>query len=133
MSGGSYSGTSALARSQQGRGLEVTGNFSAEPALHGTVGSLLFRLSLAGLQRIDAGLEGAWSETASPIWHAGRRGARLRDVPKSHARYRPSLELVFRQHWVGLHCYRPLDDRYVFDEDLARAVVRYVDLVLGRA
>ena len=86
---------------------------------------ILDQVSLAGLEWIDAGLEGAWSETARVIWRPGARAAELSGLP-SHEAFVPAIELVFPGHWIGIRCARRIDGRNVFDEDSVCAIVETV-------
>ena len=67
----------------------------------------LERLLIDALQRfdvlrIDAGLEGAWSETVRAIYTPDRGwlGATLDDL--THARFKPCVEVYFEGFWLGL-------------------------------
>ena len=84
-------------------------------------------ISLSGIIRIDAGLEGDWSGTVVPVWTRDEGLIGFDRVARSHPEHRPSLELYYDGAWVGIHCFQREGDRNIFDEDLARAVVRWVD------
>jgi hypothetical protein len=91
---------------------------------------ILEGLRLDGLVRIDAALEGDWNPTVRTVWtrDAGRRTP---DEPlPSHPSFKPSLELYFDDHWVGIHCYRCIDGRNVFDGELAQAVIGFIEAKL---
>ena len=61
-------------------------------------------------------------------------GRRALDGPfASHPSFKPSLELYFDDHWVGIHCYWRVDGRNVFDGELAQTVIDFVEAKLGEA
>jgi hypothetical protein len=93
--------------------------------------ALIGRLSLDALVRIDAGLEGDWSDTATIVWTRERGLMGFGGVPTSHSDYVPSLELMFPNYWVGVRCFVRDRDQNVFDETLATAVIDLVERRLG--
>jgi hypothetical protein len=93
--------------------------------------ALIRRLSLDELVRIDAGLEGAWSETVTTVWTRERGLLGFGGVPAGHSAHVPSLELMFPNYWVGVRCFVRDRDQNVFDETFARAVIDLVERRLG--
>ena len=87
---------------------------------------LLKEISLAGILRVDAGLEGDWSGSVTTIWSPGTALV-VDGVMRSHPHHKPSLELYFDGSWVGLHCFSRVDGTNRFDEDLARRVVSFIE------
>ena len=94
---------------------------------HHVARSLIESLSLDGLTRIDAALEGDWSGTVSTVWTRDHGLLGFGAVPQSHPEYVPSIELIFADCWVGLRCSAREDDRNVFDEALARRIIDLVE------
>ena len=93
--------------------------------------ALIRRLSLDELVRINAGLEGAWSETVTTVWTRERGLLGFGGVPTGHSDHVPSLELMFPNSWVGVRCFVRDRDQNVFDETFARAVIDLVERRLG--
>lgn len=92
---------------------------------------ILERLPLAELKRIDVALEGDWSSTVSTIWTRQERLIGFSKVTRGHKTFRPSLELYFDGMWLGVHCFKRVDDENIFDEQLALNIVRNVDSMLN--
>lgn len=88
--------------------------------------SWLTGVAVADIVRIDAGLEGDWSGTVTPIWTRADGFVGFPDGGLRHARFRPSLELYFEGGWIGIHCYRVVDGYCILDEERARTVVEHV-------
>ena len=88
-------------------------------------------VTLNDLTRIDAGLEGDWSSSVQTVWTraGGHRG--FYDVVRQHETCRPSIELYFRDSWLGCHCYRRVDNVNVFDEAKASRLIDEVEHALG--
>jgi hypothetical protein len=76
--------------------------------------------------RIDAGLEGQWSETVTAVWSPESGVVNFSDVVRSHPDYRPALELYLDDCWIGIPCSVFQDGRHVLDEDKARQLIEYV-------
>ncbi len=87
----------------------------------------LREISLDGLRRIDVALEGDWNPTVVTVWsrEEGRHG--FSAVARSHPTHKPSLELYFENVWLGIHCFRRIDDENAFDEELAIRIIEYVE------
>lgn len=93
---------------------------------------ILDDISLHNLKRIDAALEGNWNPTVTTIWTRERGFIGFDSVIRSDSELKPSLELYFENHWIGLHCYREIDQQNVFDEPLAIRIIEYIDKNLNR-
>jgi hypothetical protein len=76
--------------------------------------------------RIDAGLEGQWSETVTAVWTPGPGDMGLSDVVRSHVEFQPALELYLDDCWIGIPCSVFQDGQHVLDEDKARQLIEYV-------
>jgi hypothetical protein len=87
---------------------------------------LVRRVPLDGILRIDVGLEGEWSGTVTTIWSPGKP-VDVGNVTRFHRVHKPSLELYFEGAWVGLHCFDRADGLNVFDEELAREIVSFIE------
>jgi hypothetical protein len=76
--------------------------------------------------RIDLGLEGDWSPTVRCVWDpaSGFRGWGTLETNRLH---RPCLELYLSDGWIGVHCFRLIEDRYEFDQERAMAIIEYVE------
>jgi hypothetical protein len=92
---------------------------------------VLSEISLADLRRIDVSLEGDWNARITPVWTRETGFLGFANVTRRHVTHKPSLELYFRDSWVGCHCFRRVGGENVFDEELARAIVGYVEEVLA--
>ena len=93
---------------------------------------ILTEISVNDLIRIDAALEGKWDTTVATIWSRQRGCKGFEKVSRRHATFKPSIELYFKDGWVGIHCFNRVGDTYVFDEQLARDVIDYVENALNR-
>jgi hypothetical protein len=100
-------------------------------ASHG-LPEILTEISLERLIRIDAGLEGDWSPTVVTVWSSDDGLVGFEAVADRHPVFKPSLELYFDGAWIGVHCFRRVGDENVFDEELARDVIGYVEEVRAR-
>ena len=88
---------------------------------------ILSAISLHGLQRIDAALEGNWNPTVTTIWTRERGFIGFDRIIRADPKLKPSLELYFENHWIGLHCYKEIDRQNVFDETLAEQIIEYIE------
>jgi hypothetical protein len=76
--------------------------------------------------RIDAGLEGQWSETVTAVWTPKADVVDLSDVVHSHPKYRPALELYLDDCWIGVPCSVFQGGEHRLDEEKARRLIEYV-------
>ncbi len=83
------------------------------------------RFDLAGLQRIDLALEGAWSETVVTVWTAKDGLIGFSQTPPGS----PSLELYFEDIWI--HCYQRVGHKTHFDQSYAQAIIDWVERKLN--
>lgn len=88
---------------------------------------LLEEISLTNLHRIDVALEGDWSSTVVTVWTRKDRSLGLSEVRMSHEVFKPSVELYFDNSWVGIHCFKRVDNMNVFDNELALRIIDYVE------
>lgn len=89
--------------------------------------AIVREISFDGLTRIDVALEGNWSPTVVTVWTRETRFVGFSEVARSHPTFQPALELYFKNAWLGIHCYRHTEGQNVFDEELARRVIDYVE------
>jgi hypothetical protein len=82
---------------------------------------LLEEISLTNLHRIDVALEGDWSSTVVTVWTRKNRFLGFHEV------FKPSVELYFDNSWVGIHCFKRVDNMNVFDKELALRIIDYVE------
>ena len=88
---------------------------------------ILGGLPLAGIVRIDLGLEGDWSPTVRPVWSREEGFLGFGDpLPVGHDTT-PALELYFDGAWVGVHCGASTPDGVVLDAFAARRVIDWVE------
>ncbi len=92
---------------------------------------ILKEISVQGLERIDVGLEGDWSPTVVTVWSRETGLLGFSKVTRSHPRCKPSLELYFENAWVGIQCFKRIDNQNVFNEELAIKVIEYVEESFG--
>jgi hypothetical protein len=97
-----------------------------------TVPDILAQISLDGLIRIDAALEGDWSGTVATVWTREKGRLGFDAVAGPHPAFRPSLELCFTGSWVGIHCFFVSDGQNVFNEPFARDIVDYIEYQLRK-
>jgi hypothetical protein len=90
------------------------------------------KISIADIKRVDIALEGNWNRTVTTVWDRKKGFGGFSKVKKQHARYKPSVELYFPDYWVGIHCYKRLKGRNVFDARLALRIIKYIDRRLDR-
>jgi hypothetical protein len=64
---------------------------------------ILNDISLRGLMRIDAALEGNWNPTVTTVWTKKKGFIGFSSVTHSHPDLKPSLELYYKDRWIGLH------------------------------
>ena len=88
---------------------------------------LLEEISLTNLHRIDVALEGDWSSTVVTVWTRKDRFQGLSEVRMSHEVFKPSVELYFDNSWVGIHCFKRVDNMNVFDKELVLRIIDYVE------
>ena len=88
---------------------------------------LLEEISLTNLHRIDVALEGDWSSTVVTVWTRKDRFLGLSEVRMSHEVFKPSVELYFDNSWVGIHCFKRVDNMNVFDKELGLRIIDYVE------
>ncbi len=88
---------------------------------------IIKEISLQEIQRIDAALEGNWSPTVVTVWSREKGIHGFSEVSLTHPEHKPSLELYFKNTWIGIHCFRRTDNRNVFDEDYALKIIEYVE------
>ena len=91
------------------------------------VREMLDDLSLDDLVRIDAGLEGDWSDTVVTIWTRQDGLIGFGSAPASHSEHFPSVELIFRAHWLGMRCYVRHAGLNELDERMAMTVIELVE------
>ena len=91
---------------------------------------LLSACELDDLTRIDVGLEGDWSRTVQVAWTREGRSQVLDTQRLEHASFRPSLELYFKDGWLGLHCFRRCNRKNVLDEEALARVINLVEAAL---
>ena len=94
---------------------------------------ILSTLAYADLIRIDAALEGAWSETVTPVWTRDSGFLGFAHVASAQPGRRPALELYFPGYWIGLHCFQERDGSFELDASYAREIIAYVDAAVRRA
>lgn len=83
-------------------------------------------LPLAELRRIDGALEGNWNATVTTVWSPEDKTIDFSKMVKSHPTFKPSLELYFDGAWMGVHCFKRVDEQNVFDEELARKIINQI-------
>lgn len=88
--------------------------------------SILGAIEMDSLTQIDAGVEGRWADTVVTVWTPADglsldRALHLRDPER-----KPSLELMFPAHWVGVHCFTTSGGGFALDADAAKDIIAYV-------
>lgn len=107
------------------------GGPSPEPATLDSLHDVVASAPLGRIRRLDLGLEGDWSATATTIWDRDRGLIGIPETPYSHPHHRPSLELYYDGAWVGMHCFRRERELNVLDEALARSVIAWIESSLA--
>lgn len=92
---------------------------------------LVTAVPLAGLVRIDLGLEGDWSGSVVTVWRRNEGLLGFERAVREHAEHTPSLELYYDGGWVGVHCHKVEDGVRRFDESMARRIIEYVEDALA--
>jgi hypothetical protein len=87
-------------------------------------------VSLTNLNRVDVALEGDWGATVVTVWTRKDGFLGFSGVTTSHEVLRPSIELCFGDSWVGIHCFKRVDGGYLFDKELALAIIDYIEAKL---
>jgi hypothetical protein len=88
-------------------------------------------ISITGITRIDVALEGDWNATVKTVWTRDRGFLGFTDIHRSHPNFRPSIELYFDDHWIGIHCYQRRGNLYHFDENYALRIINHVSKETG--
>ena len=88
---------------------------------------LLKQISLKTLTRIDVGLEGNWSPTVMTVWDKKKGFLGFEGVVMQHTVLKPSIEIYFKDAWLGLHCCRAEPVGMVFDQNAAKEIIAYVE------
>ena len=88
---------------------------------------LIRDISLNKLKRIDVGLEGNWNSSVVTIWTRNEGLIDSCRFNESDTVYKPSLELYFEDGWIGIHCYKQLSNRNVFNRDFALKIIQFVE------
>lgn len=88
---------------------------------------ILKEIPLDNLFRIDVALEGDWSQTVVTIWTREKGLLGFSRITRSHSIFKPSLELYFENSWVGIHCFKRIENQNVFDEPLALKIIDYIE------
>ena len=83
--------------------------------------------SYSGLIRIDVGMEGNWNPTVTTVWERSKGLIGFERVIRKHPEYKPSMELYYKDGWIGVHCYRTEKDQHDFDETLALHIIQYIE------
>ena len=90
------------------------------------------KIDIERIKRVDVALEGNWNRTVTTVWDRKVGFKDFSKVKKSHARYKPSIELYFHDYWIGVHCYRRKKGKNVFDDRLALKIISYIDFRLRK-
>lgn len=99
--------------------------------LDGSIPPWLWDVPMEHVIRIDAGLEGRWTETVTPVWSEVAGFVGFGRAVTSHPRYRPALELALADGWIGVPCFRVCGGRNVLDQAKARLLIARVELRRG--
>ena len=88
---------------------------------------ILEEISYDRLERIDLALEGDWNATVVTVWlkDSGLLGFEKSKI--KHPEFKPSLELYFKDVWVGIHCYQTINGQNVFDKQKAEKIIAYIE------
>ena len=88
---------------------------------------IIHEISMKTIQRIDVALEGDWSPTVVTVWSPEQGSTGFSEVTGLHSENKPSLELYFKDSWIGIHCFNRINGKNVFDEAFARRIIEYVE------
>ena len=69
------------------------------------------------VDRIELGLEGDWSATVRTVWSRDQGFLGFDG---------PATELYLADGWIGVHCFRFEDGRYMLDREKAEALIKHV-------
>lgn len=92
---------------------------------------VLEKIALKDLTRIDAALEGNWNPTVTTVWTKKDGFIGFSKVKKSHGTFKPSIELYFKDSWIGIHCFKQMNNTNVFDEKFAMGILDFIMKKLG--
>lgn len=93
--------------------------------------SAIKQLDLSGLIRIDYSIEGAWNDNLTVIWERDKGMLDYSSINRSHEIHKPAIELYFPGYWLGLHCYNEDQGKYIFDENYALRIIKYIEKQLN--
>jgi len=91
------------------------------------VPTIIKKISLKNLIRIDAALEGNWNPTTTAIWTRKNGFIGFSKAKKSHRVFKPSIELYFKDSWIGIRCFKRIKNKNVFNEKLAMSIINFVE------
>ena len=91
--------------------------------------SIISEISLKEIQKVVVGLEGNWNPTVVTIWTRDKGTLGFSKVIRTHANFKPSIELYFEKTWLGIHCYNRINGENIFDEEFAASIIDYIETV----
>jgi hypothetical protein len=88
---------------------------------------MIREISLDGIQKVVAALEGDWNPTMVTVWTRDRGALGFSAVTRTHPTFKPGLELYFEDTWLGIHCFNRSNGKNVFDEEFAVELLEYIE------
>jgi hypothetical protein len=89
--------------------------------------AILEHIDYSLLHRIDLALEGNWNATVKVIWTKEKGMIPYDFEDLQHEWMKPSIELYFEREWIGIHCYRRIDNQNVYDAEYAGKIINYIN------
>ena len=86
--------------------------------------NLVKEMPIRDMKRIDVALEGNWNPTVTAVWSRERGFIGFGKVKKEHSKYKPSIELYFDDYWIGIHCYKRIKNKNIFDQEFALKIIK---------
>ena len=94
---------------------------------YNNIPSIISAIPLNGIQKVIAALEGDWNRTMVTLWDSKKKLIDFSPVKLVHPTLKPSVELYFEHSWVGIHCFKRIKRKNVFDEKFAKSLLEYIE------
>jgi hypothetical protein len=94
---------------------------------HKNIPLIVREIPVDGIQKVFAALEGDWNSTMVTIWTRDKGLLGFSKVTRTHSTFKPSIELYLEDTWLGIHCYKKINGKNVFDEEFAINLLEYLE------
>lgn len=84
-------------------------------------------INLQAILRVDYSMEGNWNHNLKVIWSKKEGFLGYEGINTAHEIHKPCVELYFDGYWLGIHCYKVIDGKNVFDQEKADLIIEYIE------